>query len=514
MQNKTSPRHRRCWLITLIATHCIVATAQVNDLPRTSPEAVGLRSEQVEAFFDSLLAYPKAEIHSCLVMRHGKVVGEMHPEPFRADYPHTLFSCSKTFVAAAVGIAIDEKKLRLTDRLVTFFPSELPNIVSWQLSSITVEDLLTMRSGFVVDTNMRTKSRRWIRDYLSHPMNGEPGKLFQYDSIDTYLLSAIVQKVTGMTVLDYLKQKVFAHLSISSVQWELSPEGVTTGGWGLYLQSESMAKFGQLLLQRGKWQGRQLIPAAWVDAMMKKQVNRGARLDGYGYQMWTCPYPTAVRADGAYGQYIIIVPKHDIVVVITQCCLNDAVRERAFVWKTLFTGIQEQPLPPSEAWHRLTERRWSLPLVKGTKREVKDEKRETRGDASDEPYYDKTFHLDKNPLGWSLLRFEADSLLEITDTARRTGLVEMGYGRWKTSRVGFYPLDARYATVGRFNPIRPPFRTGACYAWVDNELWVKIHFVDWMGSVLLRIRFVDDRLEIVAKENYMNNPISISGTML
>ena len=500
-------------LITIIMMTCmwLAVSAQTDDLPRTSPEAMGIPSGQVSAFFDSLLAYPQTEIHSCIVMRHGKVVGEMYPAPFRADYPHTQFSCSKTFVAAAVGIAISEKKLRLTDKLVSFFPDKLPNIVSWRLKSITVEDLLTMRSGFVVDKKIRNRSRQWVRDYLAHPMNADPGKLFQYDSMVTYLLSAIVQKVTGMTVLEYLKQRVFSKMNIREVKWELSPEGISTGGWGLYVQSESLAKFGQLLLQRGKWQNQQLIPSAWVDAMMTRHVESSN--GGYGYQMWTSAYPTAMQANGAYGQFIIVVPKQDVVVVITQCTMNNTTREQAFVWNTLFRGISRQPLTPSDSWQQLKERVWSLPLIEGGQTNaVLFNPKPRRNDP--EPYQDKTFKLQKNPLGWSLLHFVADSLIEITDTAQRKGLVEMGYQRWKTSKVSFYPLDARYQTVGRFNPIRPPFRVGACYAWQDDELQAKLHFVDWMGSVLLKIKFLGDQLEIVAKENYMNSPVRISGTML
>jgi CubicO group peptidase (beta-lactamase class C family) len=504
---------KRAFLTTLLIGGWLAAQAQTNDLPRTSPEAVGMRSEQVSAFFDSLLAYPKTEIHSCIVMRHGKVVGEMYPAPFRAEFLHTQFSCSKTFVAAAVGIAIGEKKLRLTDKLVSFFPDQLPNIVSWQLKSITVEDLLTMRSGFVVDTKMRTVSRHWVRDYLAHPMNAQPGTKFQYDSIDTYLLSAIVQKVTGMTVMDYMKQHVFQPLNIREVQWELSPENITTGGWGLYIQSESLAKFGQLLLQRGKWHNQQLIPALWVDAMMKRQTDTGKGKSGYGYQMWTCNYPTAMQANGAYGQFIIVVPRQDVVVVITQCTTNDTGREQAHIWNTLFKGMQREALNPSNSWTQLKERTWTLPLLEGeqTNLVLFNPKPRPR---DPEPYQDKTFLLEKNPLGWSQLHFVADSLIEITDTAQRTGLVEMGYQQWKTSRVSFYPLDARYATVGRFRPIRPPFRIGACYAWRDDELQAKLHYVDWMSSVLLRIKFQDDRLEIVAKENYLDKPVSISGTMM
>ena len=503
---------KRHLITSILLCTLLNAQAQINDLPRTSPEAVGIRSEQVAALFDSLLAYPKTEIHSCIVMRHGKVVGEMYPAPFRADYLHTQFSCSKTFVAAAVGIAISEKKLRLTDKLVSFFPDKLPNIVSWQLKSITVEDLLTMRSGFVVDKNMRTKSRQWIRDYLAHPMKATPGKLFQYDSIDTYLLSAIVQKVTGMTVMEYLKQRVFKKLNIREVQWELSPEGINTGGWGLYIQSESLAKFGQLLLQRGKWHDQQLIPATWVDAMMKRQAD-APNGSGYGYQMWTCKYPTAMHANGAYGQFIIVVPKEDVVVVITQCTMNNTTNEQAYIWNTLFRGMKSQPLTPSDSWQQLKERTWSLPLLEGEQTNaILFNPKPKAGDP--EPYQDKTFLLQKNPLGWKQLHFVADSLIEITDTAQRTGLVEMGYRQWKTSKVSLYPLYARYTVIGRFNPIRPPFRIGACYAWQDDELQAKLHFVDWVDSVFLRIKFLGDRLEIIAKENYQNYPVRISGTML
>lgn len=488
--------------LLLFATVWHSTIAQTYDLPRTSPEAVGLKSEQVSAFFDSLLAHPKTEIHSAIVMRHGKVVGEMYPAPFRPEYKHTQFSCSKTFVAVAVGIAISEKRLRLSDRLVTFFPDQLPQIVSWRLASITVEDLLTMRSGFTVDTKMRTRSRQWIRDYLAHPMNADPGKRFQYDSIDTYLLSAIVQKVTGMTVLAYLQQKVFTPLNIRDVKWELSPEGIVTGGWGLYIQPESLAKFGQLLLQRGQWQGRQLIPATWVDAMMSRHVvnNKG---DDYGYQMWSCDYPGTMRADGAYGQFIIIVPGKDVVVVINQCTLGDGRKERAYVWRTLFAGMQEAPLPASEAYQQLRERSYSLPLI-------------ADGQISHEllaDYTGHTFLLNRNPLGWRDLCFYTDSLIEITDTAGRTARIEMGFQQWKTSAVNAYPLNARYKVQNQFSTIRPPFRIGACYAWFDNELQAKLHYADWMASVQLRMRFSGDTIRIEAKENYQQQPVYFMGLM-
>lgn len=485
----------------LLAVNVIVSVAQINDLPRTSPEAVGMSSAQVSAFFDSLLAMPQTEIHSVIVMRHGNVVGELYPVPFRPEYKHTQFSCSKTFVAAAIGIAISEKKLNLTDHLVSFFPDKLPKVVSWRLSSITVEDLLTMRSGFVVDTKMRNVSRQWIRDYLAHPMNADPGKLFQYDSIDTYLLSAILQKVTGMTVLDYLKRKVFKALNITDVRWELSPEGISTGGWGLYIQPESLAKFGQLLLQRGRWINEQLIPAEWVDAMMRQHVERKGG-DGYCYQMWRCGYPTAARADGAYGQYIVVIPRQDVVVVINQCNLAGGGRQFYQIWNTLFKGMHTQPLSPSVDYQLLQQRTDSLPVM--------------RGEMSNPlmvDYQGLPIHLSKNPLKWTALSFEADDVMTITDNRGVVARLMMGYQQWATSSVNIYPLNARYAVQNQFSTIRPPFRVGSCYAWQNDELTAKLHFVDWLGSVQLRLHFEGDTVTIKAQENYQKSPITIIGTV-
>lgn len=479
-----------CWLC------CGGASAQTHELPRTSPESQGLRSVQVTAFFDSLLAFPLTEIHSVVILRHGMVVGEMYPAPFRPEYMHTMFSCSKTFTAAAVGIAISENWLRLTDRLITFFPEYLPPQVGNWLAAVTVEDLLTMRSGFVVDTQMRTKSLTWIRDYLAHPMNAAPGTLFQYDSIDTYLLSAIVQRVTGMRVADYLRMKVFDKMNIRQARWEFSPEGITTGGWGLYIQPESMAKFGQLLLQHGQWRGQQLIPARWVETMMTPHVDKKG--DKYCYQMWTCDYPTAVRADGAYGQYIIVIPGKDMVVVITQCMMNDGKRERDFIWNTLLKDMQDQPLPPSDDYLQLQQRSYTLPLLDGEE-----------ANPLMEAYVGRTLTLQKNALGWTAMRFGDGDILEITDTAQHTGRVEMGYQQWRTSDFNSYPLHARTLTKNRFSDIPMAFHTAACRAWVGDELQAKIHFVDWMSSVRLKFRFDGDTISIEAQENYLKNPVRL-----
>ncbi len=492
---------KQLFLTLSLAFGLLSAEAQTGTLPRVSPEQAGIRSEQVVAFFDSLMAFPDTEIHSAIVMRHGKVIGEIHPTPFKAEYSHTLFSCSKTFTSAAIGIAIGEHRLKLTDRLATFFPEYLPREVGEWLADITIEDLLTMRSGFVFFDEVRSEHLDWIKTYLNHPMNAKPGTKFQYDSLDTYLLSAIIQKVTGMTLLEYLKPRLFEPLYINKVKWEVSPEGVNTGGWGLYLQSESLAKFGQLLLQQGKWEGKQLIPAEWVKAMMAPHAG-----DFYGYQMWMCDWQEAARADGAYGQYIIVNPRQDIVVVITQCLRGDGKKEQSLIKNVLFPGIVPsstgKAIQPGKAYNILKKKQssYTLPLLDGKK-----------SNKQMNTHLNKAYHLDKNPLGWKHITFLTPQKMEVVDSAGRKGTIEMGFKQWKTSSIGFYPQNPRGTTRNCFSTLDFPFLASSCYAWQGDELVIKTHFVDWVTSIELRLRFEGNRLSVKLSENYHHEKASFGG---
>ena len=244
-------------LALLICSLFVLVTAaigQTGDLPRSTPAEQGIDPQAVTAFMDSLMAMPETEIHHLMVLRHGKVVAEMHPAPFRAQDAHTLYSESKTFVSMAVGIAIGENRLRLTDRVATFFPDQLPDSISDNLAQMTVADLILMNSGITPDWVMRNNHSDWINTWLAKPVE-RPGSKFQYDSMCSFMLSAIVQRVTGRTMLDYLKERLFGDMNITEVGWEQSPDGINTGGWGLWIQAESQAKLGLLLLQGGKRNG-------------------------------------------------------------------------------------------------------------------------------------------------------------------------------------------------------------------------------------------------------------------
>ena len=305
-----------------------------------SPEGVSLpRAEtpaSVQEAVDSIIAADEkmdaVKFESIMVLKHGKVIFEQWYNGASADQPHVMHSVSKTFTSTAIGMAIDEGLLSLDDRVIDFFPDKLPQEVSDNLKAMTVRDLLTMNCGH---ENSAGRDGDWVENFLAVPVVHQPGTWYYYNSMGTYMLSAILQKLTGEKLVDYLDSRLFQPLSIVKPEWEESPQGINAGGWGLHIKTEDMAKFGQLLLQRGEWNGRQLVSAAWIDeasAYQVPSVPAGTRPDevelkgltpencsfllGYGYQMWRCP-TNAYRADGARGQYIMVLPDADAVIAVT-----------------------------------------------------------------------------------------------------------------------------------------------------------------------------------------------------
>ena len=320
-------------LMALTACKNVKETAEIIDLPRAeTPDSV---AKAMDGFFEQAAA-DSMDIHSVMIVRDGSVIYSRWLNEGADTVPHVLHSVSKTFTATAVGLAIADGKLALTDKVIDFFPDKLPADVSDNLKAMTVRDLLTMSCGHDEEpTGQREEGADWVTAFLAHPVVHEPGTFYLYNSLGTYMCSAIVQKVTGEKVVDYLDTHLFQPLHIDKPRWEESPQGINCGGWGLYLKTEDLAKMGQLLLQNGEWNGQQLIPAEWVAEMSKKQVesvNPGTRMEdaaakgmttetsdwmqGYGYQMWRCR-PGCFRADGARGQYIIVVPDKNAVIAIT-----------------------------------------------------------------------------------------------------------------------------------------------------------------------------------------------------
>lgn len=350
--------------ITLCISICIIFALAAScksrkqfdaSLPRSTPEAEGVSSAGLLTFLDSAAA-DRHEFHSIMVIRHGKVVAEGWWAPYRPDLRHTLYSTSKSFTSTAVGFAVAEKLLSVEDTVISFFPDQLPDTVSPLLSMMTVKDLLTMSAGQAPDPTGRitSSSGSWVKDFLATPVLKEPGTEFLYNSMATFMLSAIVQKVTGERIADYLQPRLFEPLGIEGYDWEESPEGINTGGWGLRVKTEDMAKFGLLYLQKGMWNGKQVLPAAWVEEATTFKIDQApgaspgekAESDwkqGYCYQFWRSRN-NSFRADGAYGQYIIVLPEKDAVVAITAES-PDMQDEINLVWDHILPALKEGPLP-------------------------------------------------------------------------------------------------------------------------------------------------------------------------
>lgn len=320
-------------------------SAQTQSLPRSTPEAQGVRSAIIQEFIETADREVNS-MHSFMLVRHGHVVAEAWWEPESADKPHILWSLSKSFTSTAVGLAVEEGKLSVDDRVLEFFPEDAPAKPSANLKAMRIRDLLTMNAGHQDEVNWRA-APHWAKAFLAHPVPHKPGTHFRYNTPATYMLSAIVQKVTGETVLDYLIPRLFEPLGIEKPQWDTSPQGISIGGYGLFLRTEDIAKFGQLYLQRGMWNGQQILPAEWVDQATSKQVSNGSDPEsdwdqGYGFQFWRSRHG-AYRGDGKDGQFCIVLPELDAVIAIT-ANTADMQAELNVVWDKLLPAFSDKAL--------------------------------------------------------------------------------------------------------------------------------------------------------------------------
>lgn len=333
------------WMSLLPPTLQAQSTAQSTSLPRATPESQGVSSTAIREYIEAADQSVNS-MHSFMLVRHGKVIAEAWWQPASPTTPHVLWSLSKSFTSTAVGLAVEEGKLSVDDRVLKFFPDDAPQNPSANLQAMRVRDLLTMTAGHQDEVNWR-EAPDWAKAFLQHAVPHKPGTHFRYNTPATYMLSAIVQKVTGQTVLDYLTPRLFEPLGIEKPKWDTSPQGISIGGYGLYLTTEDIAKFGQLYLQHGQWNGQQLIPAAWIEQATSKQVSNGSDPDadwdqGYGFQFWRCRHG-AYRGDGKDGQFCIVLPEQDAVIAIT-ANTADMAASLSLVWEKLLPAFEDHAL--------------------------------------------------------------------------------------------------------------------------------------------------------------------------
>jgi CubicO group peptidase (beta-lactamase class C family) len=461
-------------------------------LPRTAPEIQGVRATAILAFLDAVEQSGLA-LHSVMLLRHGAIVAEGWWAPYAAERPHMLFSLSKSFASTAVGLAVAEGRLTVDDLVLPFFPEDAPADVSTYLAALRVRDLLTMTSGHADDTTAGFFERpdgNWVASFLEQPLSYAPGTHFKYNSGCTYMLSAIVQRLTGQTVLEYLRPRLLDPLGIEHATWESCPRGVNVGGWGLSITTESIARFGQLYLQHGRWRDEQLLPQEWVAAATRKQVPNGPdpAVDweqGYGYQFWRSRHNT-YRGDGAFGQFCIVMPEKDAVLAITSGVGNmQAVLD--LVWRHLVPGLTNAELPPSDDAQRLAERltMLMLPQPEG-------------GTSALEPTVSgRTYDFPTNPnkIERLSLEFDADVVLRVRDD-RGEHRVVAGRGAWVEGET---TLDEH-----------GPFRVAATGAWTAPDTYeLRLAYVETPFCPTITCRFEDDRVRVAYRLNVSFGPTEL-----
>lgn len=282
---------------------------------RATPESQGISSDLFAALLRELDASKDTEMHHFMALHHGKVICECNFAPYPKGMWHITHSMCKSITGMAIGMLIEEEKLKLDENIYDIFPDHINAFSKIFRPVITVENLLTMTSGVTFNESGIVSGNDWLGSFLNASVNGKPGTEFQYNSLNTYVLSAIVTKRTGETLTEYLTPRLFGPLGITKYYWETCPKGITKGGWGLFLCAEDMAKLGQLYLQRGKWNGQQLVSEYWIEISTARHLKTQNDTYGYGYQLWMEQRPGSFEYNGMLGQNVIIYPDMDMVLV-------------------------------------------------------------------------------------------------------------------------------------------------------------------------------------------------------
>lgn len=487
------------------------STSFTDGLPRSTPEAEGVSSEGLLRFVNAA-EEQTSEFHSFMLLRHGKVVAEGWWHPYKPEINHQMYSVSKAFTSAAVGFAVQEGLLREDDKVISFFQDQLPDTISSNLSAMTVKNLLTMSAGQIPPPTFHVTDQNWVKLFLSTPVDTLPGSRFTYSSYSTYMLSAILHKVSGTSVFEYLTPRLFIPLGITDIQWETDPCGINCGGWGLQIKTADLAKLGQLYIQKGKWNGKQLLAESWINDSTSPQIyqqpdrspeelrgNEGAQ--GYGYQIWICSNNT-YRFDGAFAQICLVMPEKDVVFAMTaRMSKGDFWKP---IWNELYPSLFDAPLTENkEAYARLTEKLNSLRLNPPFSENESEE-----GGAG----VVKSYTLDPNPFHLNEIHFSFDTngscaMEMVSDTTRydfNFGLNHWMYG--STQRPGPYYYNLRRNPAGM-----APFNYTGWASWNSSEeLLLHLFYLTDIQSETFVCQFNGDSISIsVTNTEFTNDPPKI-----
>lgn len=472
-------------------------TTTKQPLPRTTPEQQGIASSALLQWIDAL-DQRIDELHSVMLLRHGTVVAEGWWNPYQREYSHISFSLSKSFTSTAVGLAIGEGLFTIDDPVVSFFPEHVPAIGSDLLAALRVRHLLSMSTGHEDDTwgyMIPRTDGNWIKAFFEVPLRHEPGTHFLYNTGAAYMLAAIVQKTSGMKLIDYLQPRLFEPLSITGITWDESPQGIALGGIGLHCKTEDIARFGQLYLQKGLWQGQRILSEAWVAEATSAQVAQPSGLDndwsqGYGYQFWRCRH-NAYRGDGLYGQYCVIMPEQDVVLAITGAT-DDMQTVLDIVWDSLLPALRDDPLPEDTVTYAAL----SQKLAGLSKPPIQGQATSTLAQLVS----NRTYRVDNNALDIETIALSFNDLgCAITlKTNTIEEIIPCGYDRWQSGQTDLFNDDwlAGHTAI---------LSSGA---WTTEDTYtICLRFYETTFYYIMVICFDDDELLIEARINLSLDPI-------
>lgn len=331
-------------------------TPDMRPLPRATPESQGVGARAINELIAAIACDPMADAHAIMVLRHGKVIAEASWEPYELALPHQLYSLSKSVTATAIGMLVDEGRLSIDEYLCDLFPERAPDDLEHPVYALTVRNLLNMSTGSLFNEIGTALGSDWEGEFMRAGVRFPAGSAFAYNSMNTYMLAAIVRRKTGQTLTEYLTPRLFEPLGIDWHEWETSPSGTEKGGWGLSLTLESVAKLGQLYLNGGVWtvdgEARQLLSAEWIEAATQPQIDTpdGEITFGYGHQIWMTSRPGAFLFNGAFGQYMLAIPDCDAVVALfsgtSRLFAQGGVMDEIDV---AFSNLSDEPLPEDPA---------------------------------------------------------------------------------------------------------------------------------------------------------------------
>lgn len=482
--------------------------------PRTTPEKVGIPSKAIEAYLNNLKR-SGIEMHSLMIIRHGQVCAEGWWKPYSPEKLHNVHSYTKTFVATALGMLVEEGALSLDDQVISFFPEDVPENPSENLQKMKVFHLLTMSTGQHDEPQIRGE-KEFIKAFLAWPVEHEPGTWFRYNSCASHVIGRIIHRVTGKTFVEFLQERLFGKMGFGQVECALMADGFPSGGGGFALTTEDMARLAQLYLNGGVWNGEQLVPEKWIRAAIVPQCDNsnGQHRDGgedweagYGYQLWMNEEPHTYRFDGAFGQEALICPEQDLAVICT-ASTHDLAQLFALTWRFVQHKAVDGELPENPvAWAQLKQRLDDLKLEETCPCGVsllqdKVSGRRIALEKNDLPLFEVSLLMPSHNLkpGVTALNpvFEGDTLWLTIATPQAAFKLKAGMaGEALANTFVFGDLQLEYWASAR---------------WLDQHvLSVTIRTLRYVFTVELQIVYHLQGVEVIVKQDPHNKTCTLKG---